>query len=557
MTKARDNRLPYIRGGVPGALTVLLFVMGILSILSAVGVLVQTFATIQRLPFMAVVELLWIALGSVPSFILGIGALKLRRGGSAAAVVTAFRFRRVMIAVTMAALVILTLIDFFRIVGVSFPASLLVLLIYGLIFGVLLFVLFFVNRVIAAMEVVDAEVADPGQPRDIRSYTRSPAWMSLLWAILIGAAALLYLIVPGFALDNFSFGAVSGILGFIVAILFLQGGELALGWGFFRGVWRSHRAAKTGQPWKLGSPRYLRTNTWAILSAILSAFLAVWYLMVLINRGSAYAQAGRSFPWDRYAFDVVRFAAAAVLAVGLLFRRRSVVILIASALMTGGYVYRLVELFRGRPEFFTLAGCIAGAVFFALLALSAILCLRPEKRLPKGLRIPLIILSALTLGFGMIAEMPGMTGSRSDFAVWLLYSVNYFVPAVLAFFLRLDLSLAVGWHVDEADEVAAEEEQAAKETLYEKALRLGCQPIRLRGVKHREVQDNLERAVVGWVCTVEREVRKGKDDRWRVCHGLFVLGSLRDEEYTEGQAVVLAAVETDEDGIRRPSVMVL
>ncbi len=97
---------------------------------------------------------------------------------------------------------------------------------------------------------------------------------------------------------------------------------------------------------------------------------------------------------------------------------------------------------------------------------------------------------------------------------------------------------------------------APEASLYEQALRAGCQPIRLHEVKSEAVQGSLAQAEIGWVCAAERAFRKGREDGWLVRHGEAVLGSLREEEYREGQRVVLAAVDTDEKGIRRPGVMI-
>ncbi len=553
MSEARKSKLlPYLRGGVPGALAALLFALGIVSILLVAAFLVASVIVFGAQNVVGGIEILALSLSYIPMIIAGFGALKLRKGNAkgASMMLSACLFRRVLLAIGMILIVLVALIGFFRVIGFSFLAALLVLLIYGLIFGILLFMLFFINRVISVLEVIEAEATVPDAPRNIRGAARSPGVMCIILMVLSAVVVTVYCFAPGFVADTIDLGFAEDYYQYYLIILFLYAAMYALAWGFFRGVWRSHRPAEQGNPPTFGPAGYIRANAWAILGAILSAYLALTELTKFINRISVFRSYGLPLRWDVNMFRYpVGFVAALILAVGLLIRHRSVLILIASLISAAFYGY-LVS--RALPSgSFTLgtAKYAVEALFFVLLAVAAIVCLRPDRRLPKGLRVPLIILAALYLGLFLTDAVLTLTGSRKILAEVLLALPT----GLIMFFWQLDLSLAVGSHPDDQEKVELE----SVERLYDRALREGCQPIRLHSVKGEAVQNSLMNAEVGWECTVEREVREGKKDRWRVRHGESVLGSLKEEEYTEGQSVVLASVVMDDDGILRPSVMLL
>ena len=93
---------------------------------------------------------------------------------------------------------------------------------------------------------------------------------------------------------------------------------------------------------------------------------------------------------------------------------------------------------------------------------------------------------------------------------------------------------------------------AASESLLDRAVREQRTPVRLRSAKSERVQARLAAAAVGAVCTAELVEREGKDPVWKVTGPGGMLGSLRENEYTEGQTIVLAKVVTKEDDEEYP-----
>ena len=173
----------YLEGGVPGALAVLMFIIGILSIVAGVVELVAGGFLLFNQYITDGLQLMVYPLTLVPTIIAGFGALKLRRGNpnGAGMIAAACTFRKVLIIIGICAMAIASLISVIAIFSAGgsgvFLVFLLTSLLYGLIIVLLVFLLKLYNRLREMMNLVQVETSE-WKALDLRGY-RPPICLTI------------------------------------------------------------------------------------------------------------------------------------------------------------------------------------------------------------------------------------------------------------------------------------------------------------------------------------------------------------------------------------------
>ncbi len=443
MSTGAAKRLPYLRGSVPGALAVLLFADGVIGILAIAVYLPMAAVNAIRGSYLEGLSMLTTTVVLVPDILMGFGALRLYRGhgGGAAVILTACKFRKVILIIGMIALELAALITFFSSVQYRIGAALISLLIYQIGFGFVMLYFFFVRRIQDMMEIIMTEAKGPETPCDIRGM-RSPGWMAILYTALYGTAGTALLFLPGIMsiFENYLPFSTTAVYTVQAFLLFVRAAALCLTAAFAHGFRLSHRGSDAlSEKRDLCSACYVKAPAAAVLGMVFAGFAGLRCVQTFITSFSI----GRLPNW----VTIAALAAYTILAVSLLFRCRNLMILIASSIF---FVSLMIRVFIFRPAPLTLIDWLVAIVFHALLSVAAILCLKPGKTLAKWLRIPLIILAVTDGVLSMAADVSYWAGILARFLqtdaqqtvlLTVVSAAEVFCPGAL---LWVTMSLAVG-----------------------------------------------------------------------------------------------------------------
>lgn len=448
-----------------------------------------------------------------------------------------------------------------------------------------------------AVDPVSRRVTDLRGERAARPLPRLRAWVPVFLAVVCCLAlAVINVLFVAFYL-TYSPRWMPGFLFYgTIDYIFIGAAVCLLIASLYRGGRRSCVTAEGETTFR--PARYMRVSPLSIAGTVMLSRIAFDLLMNTAERVIAFAGYGSFTVYiiPNLVSVFIRFVMCVLLAAALLSRRRALLTVIAAAMGILAYVTVLVFDFiripyrmQSRP--LEICSYVLLTAFMVLLLVSAVISLRRRRRAGKGLRVAALVvgltavvsleaLSLSLLGFFLTSLTSVMTDLLfTGLAVAALCLAKY--PAELAPEAKYPSELApeAEYPAEQAPEAEHAEEEPGKsaftepagapeadpvpdpdprpESPLDRARRESLKPIRLHKVKDAAIQVGLALAEAGHTCTVERIARRDKDDRFLVRSGDIVLGELRADEYSEGQIVVLASLDTEDDGIIRPSVYVI
>ena len=532
MQNAERKMYPtYLEGGVPGALAVLMFILGILSILAGVAEVVAGGILLFNQEIVNGLELMAAPVALVPTIMAGFGALRLRRGSAAGAgvIAAACAFRRVLIIIGICAISLVGTISAIGIFAAGKSGAFLVFLltsaIYALAVVLFVFLLKMYNRLREMMDQVREETAER-RPLNLCGY-RPPIGWTIFVTVLSCISAAAILVYPYLNIENELYYSGVTIAAHLqnylqpVAVLsFLTAAQYLLIVVFCRAFVRAHETEGPERD-TFGPAGYAKVSASGVIGTILLSWLATMSILNIIHYlVYPYYFSGRLWLILNEACLAVCFT---LLAVALVHRRRALLTVIGAVFGIADVAIRIVSLCRKAPA-------------------------------PKGLRIALMAVGLAHEAVALVYS--GFNYNWQSILARTLIEAAVFAGAVIALSMAPrkapDRKRALPETIPQVLPDPRPAPAVVPESLLDRAVREQRTPVRLRSAKSERVQARLAAAEIGEVCTAELVEREGKDPVWKIMGPGGMLGSLRENEYTEGQTIVLAKVVTKEDDEEYP-----
>ena len=568
MQNAERKMYPtYLEGGVPGALAVLMFILGILSIVAGAAELAAGGVLLFNQEIVNGLELMAAPVALVPTIMAGFGALRLRRGSAAGAgvIAAACAFRRVLIIIGICAISLVGTISAIGIFAAGKNSAFLVFLltsaIYALAVVLFVFLLKMYNRLREMMDQVREETAER-RPLNLRGY-RPPIGWTIFVTVLSCISAAAILIYPYLNIENELYYSGVTIAAHLqnylqpVAVLsFLTAAQYLLIVVFCRAFVRAHETEGPERD-TFGPAGYAKVSASGVIGTILLSWLATMSILNIIRYlVYPYYFSGRLWLILNEACLVVCFT---LLAVALVHRRRALLTVIGAVFGIADVAILLFLNLRNVHDIdirsgLWLAYIVTFAAFFALLLVAGIVSLRRKAPAPKGLRIALMAVGLAHEAVALVYS--GFNYNWQSILARTLIEAAVFAGAVIALSMAPrkapDRKRALPETMPQVLPDPRPAPAVAPESLLDRAVREQRTPVRLRSAKSERVQARLAAAEAGAVCTAELVEREGRAPVWKITGPGGMLGSLREDEYTEGRTIVLAKVVTKEDDEEYP-----
>ena len=569
MQNAEKKMYPtYLEGGVPGALAVLMFIIGILSILAGMAELVAGGVLLFNQQIVGGLELMAAPVALVPTIMAGFGALRLRRGSAAGAgvIAAACAFRRVLIIIGICAISLVGTISAIGIFAAGKSGAFLVFLltsaIYALAVVLFVFLLKMYNRLREMMSLVQTETAE-WRPLNLRGY-RPPIGWTIFVTVICCISTVSLILYPNSGILNRLYlngAAIAASLQYwmrsIAVMTFLTAAQYLMTAIFCQAFVRAHQSDNPEES-MFRPAGYAKVTASGVIGTILLSWLVLMTILNIITY-VAYPYVAIGGTWLSILNEVCLIVSLTLLAISLLHRCRALLTVLGAVF---GIVNVAILLIRYIPKideinfyfFIWLAYVATYAIFFVLLLIAGIMSMSRKGPAPRGLRIAMMIIG---LGHGAFAFVyNGMNYYWGIPVIFAAIIAAVFAGAVIALSMAPrkapDRKRALPETIPQVLPDPRPAPAVAPESLLDRAVREQRTPVRLRSAKSERVQARLAAAEAGAVCTAELVEREGRAPVWKVTGPGGMLGSLREDEYTEGRTIVLAKVVTKEDDEEYP-----
>ena len=402
----KESRLPYLVGGVPGALAILLFVTAIVASVSLVAAHVTAADIVSRGRTWEGILTIAGCVTLVPPILAGIGALILWRGrsGGARLLSVVCTFQRVLLVLELLLVAVFGTIGLFQSISACSEASQYLnttayhagfvlgqLASLGGSIAILSMMIAWYGWMKTVVDHIESEIV-LGLEK-ITSAPAGPVGFSITFGVISAVAFALAFFLPDSVLGALDYSARSVVRDLMTPatlVLFLQSAQFFLMAGFFRGFGRSHRNLDRENP-VLRSPRYAPASTLAVLGALLLSWRTIVSLRSVISWLTV--KDYYSSPAFSIILTAVWIVADVLLAVALLTRARWALTIAGASLGAG---LTLLQLLLSSFGAVRLISGIVELSFWILLVVGAILALARKKPVPTPIRIILLVLAVLT-----------------------------------------------------------------------------------------------------------------------------------------------------------------